>query len=537
MPEPLAMTRETPFRALADLCHKLEATSGRLEKRRLVAEFLRGLPPAEVAAAVLLVTGRIFPESEASVLNVGWATLRGALEGPRQLSLSAHGDLTIPEVQRAFQRLAAIAGRDSVAQRRRVLATLLGRANEGERDILLRNIGGEMRIGVNEGVMVEALADASGADPNAVRRALMFSGDLGRVASVALALGEGGLRTIAFELLHPIKPMMAEMAESIAEVLEEHGGSSAFEYKFDGARIQIHRRGEGVSVFSRRLTDVTQALPEIVALARGFGPQAYLLEGEVVAVDRNGRVQPFQELMRRFRRVHGIQETMQELPLRLHLFDLLYLEDRSLIDVPYAERWELLQAHFPEEFLAKRLLTGNPEEANAFLKEALEAGHEGLMAKDPKAPYTPGKRGKKWFKIKKADLLDVVVTAGEWGHGRRQGWLSNYHLAVRDDEGNQYMVGKTFKGLTDEEFRWMTERLLSLRTSEHPYTVYVKPSLVVEVAYSDIQRSPHYNSGFALRFARIRRIREDKGPGDADTLERLRLLYQKQFEPAVKPAA
>jgi DNA ligase-1 len=521
------MEVETPFKDLVALCHRLQATSSRLEKRRLIGEFLRRLASGEVAPAVLLITGRIFPEARSEALNVGWATLQRALAGPRQATLLQR-DLSILEVQRAFQMVAEVSGRDSVAQRRRLLATLLGQADEGEQDILLRNIFGEMRIGVNEGVMAEAIADAAGVPQDLVREALMFSGDLGRVASVALTGGRGGLEAIKLQLFRPVKPMLAEMAEDVAEALQEHGGASAFEYKFDGARIQIHRRREEVKIFSRRLSDVTESLPEVVAVAKAFRPESFLVEGEVVAVDHRGRVQPFQDLMRRFRRVHGVDEAMRDLPLRLHLFDLLYLEGQTLIGRPYRDRWSLLEANFPAEGLAKRLITADVQEAASFLQEALAVGHEGLMAKDPSAPYTPGKRGKRWFKIKKAEFLDVIITAAEWGHGRRRGWLSNYHLAVGDAEGKLYMVGKTFKGLTDAEFRWMTEKLVSLKVSEDRHAVYVKPEVVVEVAYSDVQRSPHYDSGFALRFARIKRIREDKGPADIDTLERLRILYGRQ---------
>lgn len=520
----------TPFRELAQLCRRLEATPSRLEKFRLIGEFLRRLPPAEVAPAVLLITGTIFPERDSLALNVGWATLRTALEGPRQAML-VPSDLTIGEVRNLFLRLASIQGRDSVAARRRLLSATLGRATEEERDILLRNIFGEMRIGVNEGVMVEAIAHATGIHPEVVRRALLFTGDLGYVASVAMGEGEAALRAIPLRLMQPLKPMMAEMAESLAQALEEHGDTTALEYKFDGARIQIHRRGEEVRIFSRRLTEVTHSLPEIVALARTFPAEEFILEGEVVAVDERGRPQPFQELMRRFRRVHGVEEAMGELPVRLYLFDILYLKGRMLIDLPYTERWEHLNASVPAPYLAPRKITSSAEEANAFLKAAFDEGHEGLMAKDPKSSYLPGKRGKRWFKVKKADFLDVVITAAEWGHGRRQGWLSNYHLAVRDDGGRLYMVGKTFKGLTDAERDWMTAKLLALKTRSDDYAVYVKPSVVVEVAYSDIQRSPHYDSGFALRFARIKHIREDKGVEDVDTLDRLRTLYQRQLSP------
>jgi len=519
---------ETPFEALAELTRKLESTTKRLEKRRLIAEFLRSLPREEVGPAVLIAIGRIFPEADQKALNVGWATLEKALETTRQARLDAR-PLTIRDVRRAFDGIAAASGTDSVRARRRLLASLLGQASEGEREVLLKSIFGEMRIGVNEGVMLEGIADAAGVDPDLVRSAHMFLGDLGRVAEVALSEGTSGLAAFGVRLLSPVKPMMAEMADDIDAVLEEHGGTTAVEFKFDGARIQVHRKGEAVRVFSRRLTDVTESVPEIVEIARGLHADSFLLEGEVVAVDASGRPLPFQDLMRRFRRVHEIEALRKEIPLKLYLFDLLYLNGRSLMSSAYVERWAALERIVPPEILAKRMITSSRTEIESFLKEALEAGHEGLMAKQLDSPYTVGKRGKRWFKIKPADTLDAGILAAEWGHGRRQGTLSNYWLGVRDGERWQ-MIGKTFKGLTDQERLDLMDRLIALKTREEPWVVHVRPEVVVEIAYNEIQRSPHYESGFALRFARVARIRDDKEPGEADTYARLKELYAKQFE-------
>jgi DNA ligase-1 len=328
-----------------------------------------------------------------------------------------------------------------------------------------------------------------------------------------------------------MKPMLAEMGDDLDEVLAEHGGQTAIEYKLDGARIQIHRRGDAVRIFSRRLSDVTSSLPEIEAIARSLPASEFLLEGEVVAVDANGKPLPFQDLMRRFRRVHGIEAAQEEIPLKLYLFDLLHMDGRTLIDEPYRVRWERLEALVPQEYLTARRIVTRKEEIESFLKDALVAGHEGLMAKALDSTYSVGKRGKKWFKIKPADRLDMAITAAEWGSGRREGWLSNYWLAVRDEaNGTFQMIGKTFKGLTDSEFKAMTELLRGLATSEERWGFHVRPEVVVEVAYNEIQRSPHYPSGFALRFARIVRIRDDKGPDDVDTYARLKELYAKQFE-------
>jgi len=526
---------ETPFSAIAKICKELEGTTKRLEKRQIIANFLRRIKREEIAPAVLLIIGEIFPETESKALDVGWSTLQKAFGRGRQATL-VQKPLTILEVKRFFGEIASASGKDSMAIKRHLLESMLGQASLEEQDIILKNISGEMRHGVSEGVMLEGIAHASGLDLELTRRAHMLSGDIGKVAFLALSEGKEGLERIGVELFTPVKPMMAQMGEDLAQALREHGGRTALEYKFDGARIQIHKKDEETKIFSRRLTDVTESLPDIVALSKKFQVENAILEGEVIAVDEWGRPRPFKELMRRFRRVHDVEDVRKELPLRLYLFDILYLNGTSLINEPYEKRWNLLSQLFPPELLADRIVVSDAPAGEDFLKSALEKGHEGLMAKELTSHYNPGMRGKKWLKIKPADFLDVVIIAAEWGHGRREGWLSNYHLAVFDEETNSFqMIGKTFKGLTDKEFEEMTERLLEIKISEDRYTVYVLPQIVVEVAYNEIQRSPHYDSGFALRFARITKIREDKGPREADTMERLRFLYTKQFIRKGKP--
>lgn len=521
---------ETPFSTIADLAAKLGATTKRLEKRRMLADTLRSLRPDEIPAAALLIVGKIFPEAEQKALNVGWRTLSKALGETRQSTL-VPDPLTILEVQRTFEAIAATAGKDSVAKKRRLLESLFGRATSVEREWLLRSMFVDMRIGVNDGVLLEALADAAGVDGDLVRLAHMFTGDLGRIAAIAVLDGEPGLRALSLRLFTPVKPMMAEMASDLQDVLDEHGGETALEHKFDGARIQIHKRGDDVRVFSRRLTDVTESVPEVLEIARRIPAKEVLVEGEVVALDGAGRPRPFQDLMRRFRRVHDIEALRREIPLRLYLFDIVYKDSETLIGRPYRERWDLLASLTPPDVLAKRIVARSVPEIEAFLKEALDAGHEGLMAKALDSDYAPGKRGKKWFKIKPVETLDCAIVAAEWGHGRRVGTLSNVHLAVRGGPtGDWAMIGKTFKGLTDAERLAMTERLRGLKISEDQWTVHVRPEILVEIAYNEIQRSPRYPSGFALRFARITRVRDDKGPADADTYERLQALYGKQFE-------
>jgi DNA ligase-1 len=519
----------TPFSDLASLCRSLEATTKRKEKTRLLANFLHRLDPDEVAPAVLLTVGQVFPEFDARVLEVGYVMVKKALEGSRQTTLLEE-PLTITHVYGTMGEIAGASGPGSRRTKETLLKGLISKANREEAEVLIRILFGEMRIGVNEGMMLEGIAEASGIDLKLIRRSLMVTGNLGEVARAAIEKGEDGLRGFGVTLFVPLKPMLAVMSYDIEEVLEEHGGKTAFEFKFDGARIQIHRRDDEIRVYSRRLTDVTESLPDVVGLVEErINSKEAILEGEAVAVGSGGRPLPFQDLMRRFTRVHDVGEMVERIPLRLHLFDVLFLEGRALIDEPYEGRWGALERICPPDLLAERIVTDDVADAEEFLRRAMEAGHEGLMAKRLDSVYSPGVRGKGWFKIKPVETLDLVVTAAEWGYGRRTGWLSNYHLAARDGEGYA-MLGRTFKGLTDEEFGWMTSRLQELKVEETESTVHVRPELVVEVDFNEIQRSPHYESGFALRFARIKRIRTDKGPWEADTLDLVRELYEKQFQ-------
>jgi DNA ligase-1 len=517
----------TPFAALCDSVAKLEKTSSRLEKRRIAAEFLKSLRPDEVEAGALLIIGRVFPDADARSLNVGWATLQRVLEALPPVVASV--PLSLLEVYRTFERVAATSGPDSQRARQDELAALLGRATEGERSVLMRVISGEMRTGASEGLMLEAIAEASGTKAASVRAASLFAGDVGSLARIALVEGEAALSALSVKLLEPVRPMLAELGESPAGVLAEHGGETAVEFKLDGVRIQLHRSGEEVKIFSRRLTEMTRSIPEIVEWARTVPAQSFLAEGEVVAVDAQGRPRPFQEVMRRMTRVHDIDASRKEIPLELRLFDLLWLDGQSLLGAPYRERWAALEALVPEERRVPRLVTSDAAEIEAFLARAMALGHEGLMAKDLSAPYAVGKRGKRWLKLKPAETLDVALLAAEWGHGRRQGTLSNYWLGVRHGEEWE-MLGKTFKGLTDAERLQVMERLLAAKVSETDWVVHVRPEVIVEVTYNEIQKSPRYTSGFSLRFARVTRIRDDKGPADADTYERVESLYQRQFE-------
>jgi DNA ligase-1 len=511
----------TPFSAFAALCRQLEQRRGRLDKLRLVADFLRAVEPGEVGTAVVFLTGRAFASSDARVLGVrGLPRVRGEAAGP---------PLSLGDVAAAFADVAAASGAGSRQARDRVLAALAARATNDEAEFIARIIGGEMRTGVSDGLVLEAIGAASGADLATARRAALFLGDLAAVATLARQGGAAALGASAPRPFVPLLPMLAEIGTDFAQIIAGHGGATALEFKYDGARIQLHGDGERVGIWTRRLSDVTRSLPDVVEIARrDLRGTPFILDGEVLALDASGRPLPFQELMRRFRRVHGVEALAREMPLSLHFFDCLMRDGRSLIDEPYERRWEALASVTSGRYLAERAIARTAHDAQAFHARAVAAGHEGVMAKDLASAYEPGGRGRRWYKIKAAETVDCVIVAADRGSGRRQGWLSNYHLAVQDGEAFAE-VGKTFKGLTDVQFAEMTERLRALAVADDGYTVRVRPEVVVEVTYNEIQKSPTYPSGLALRFARISRVRDDKGPGQITSLDELRALYERQF--------
>ena len=530
---------------LSELCARLRASPGRLNKLALLADYLRALPPDSVATAVAFLTGRAFPRSDPRVLGVRWlpapdeipmtartsaADQSAAGEGtPSGGAPAGTASLTLQDVAEAFAGIADASGAGSRRVRDDLLRALASRATAEERETLQRIIVGELRTGVSDGLVLEAIARAFGAPLESTRRAVLRLGDLSAVAALAARDGAAALTAASVQPGVPLLPMLAQIAEDFDEVLEAHGGTSALEYKYDGARIQLHREGERVWIFTRRLSDVTRSLPDVVEMAqRELANAPLILDGEVLALDTAGRPLPFQELMRRFRRVHEVERLVGEMPLTLYFFDCLMIGGRSLLDEPYERRWEALSAVTGGRHLAERVLVSSVEAARQFRDRALAAGHEGVVAKDLRSTYEPGGRGKRWFKLKVPETVDCVIIAVDRGSGRRSGWLSNYHLAVRD--GDTFAdVGKTFKGFTDRQFVEMTERLWGLAASDDGYTVRVRPEVVVEVAYNEIQKSPTYRSGMALRFARITRVRDDKAPGDATTLDELRELYERQF--------
>jgi DNA ligase-1 len=517
------------FFDFASLCYELEKTSSRLAKIAAAADYLSRLEPDEIRPGVAFLSGRPFPVSDPRTLDIGPGAFSHAAEVP-QNETSVLPPLKIRDVADSFAQIAEATGKGSRGQKYTRLRELVEMASAHERPILFRLLHNELRIGLHDGLIQEAIARASGSEIKTVRRAALFLSDLAEVASIALTECAAGLQQVDIKLFVPLLPMLSELSQDFDEIFQAHNGKTALEYKYDGARVQIHKDREQTRIWSRRLTEVTQSLPEIADIARNqLKGDSFILDAEVVATGSDGRPFPFQELMRRFRRVHDIETAAGEIPLSLYLFDCLYLNGQSLIDEPYEARWQKLSEISGGRHLASRKIAGEKNEAESFLNESISAGHEGLMAKALSSAYMPGNRGKLWFKVKPAETIDCVILAADRGSGRRRGWLSNYHLAVADNAGGYAPVGKTFKGLTDKQFVEMTARLQALQLGDDGYTVAVRPEVVVEVTYNEIQHSPQYSSGFALRFARITRIREDKGPGQITTLAELQSLYERQF--------
>ena len=496
---------------------RVAQTGGRLAKIELLAALLQRAAPEEVATAIAFLSG----SPRQGRIGVGYAALAAA----RNPGAPPRGSLELGDVDALLDHLAHTAGKGSSAAKARLLGDLFARATSEEQEFLFRLLIGELRQGALEGLVTEAVARAAGLDPGLVRRATMLAGDLGAVARAALSAA--GLGQFQVELFRPVQPMLAQAADDVADALTQLG-EAAFEFKLDGARIQVHKAGDEVRVFSRQLNDVTVAVPEVVEATRGLPVRDTILDGEAIALRPDGRPRPFQVTMRRFGRKLDVDRLRAELPLALFWFDILYADGSPLLDEPYARRLAALEELVPAARRVSRIVTADPREAAAFYERALAAGHEGLMAKALDARYDAGARGAAWLKIKPAQTLDLVVLAAEWGHGRRRGRLSNIHLGARDpDTGSYVMLGKTFKGMTDEMLAWQTTKLLELETTRDQYTVYVRPDLVVEVAFNDIQASPQYPGGLALRFARVKRYRPDKTAELADTIATVRALHRR----------
>jgi DNA ligase-1 len=496
--------------------------SGRLEKTRRLAAFLTKVPPDEIEIAVAFLAG----SPAQGRIGLGGSVISQAVRAsPAPGSVAT---LQLSDVHEALGAIARIGGAGSSRARLSHLASLFGRTTGPERDFLIRLLFGELRQGALEGVLVDAIARASATPVATIRQAAMTSGNLTTVARVALTEGALALSRFVIQVFRAVQPMLAESAATVDEAMTDLG-QAMLEFKLDGARIQVHKQGRDIRVFSRNLRDVTTAVPEVVEAAELLPAEELIVDGEVLALDQDKRPLPFQETMRRFGRKLDIERLRSELPLTPVFFDCLYQNGESLLDMPLTERRKRLES-VAARMVVPHLVTSVPSEAEAFMNESVSRGHEGIMAKALDGTYVAGSRGRSWLKVKVVRTLDLVVLAAEWGHGRRTGKLSNLHLGARDPESNGFvMLGKTFKGLTDEMLEWQTRALLELETHRDAYTVYVRPELVVEVAFNDVQESPQYPGRVALRFARVKAFRQDKSAAEADTLDAVRAIHGGQF--------
>ena len=504
----------TLLRDLVETSSAVGGTTSRSEKVERLATMLRRLEPAEAPIAAAYLSGQLRQRQ----IGVGYASMRDLPE-PAPVS-----SLALMEVDAALDAVGRVTGRDSQAERRRQLLALFGRATRTEQDFLVRLIVGELRQGALEGVMLDALARALGTPITDVRRAVMLCGDLGAVAEAGLREGPAGLNRFRLHVGQPLQPMLAQSAISIHEALARIS-PAAIEWKLDGARVQLHVSGDEVRVFTRSLDDITSRVPELVEMARSLRVASIVLDGEALALKEDGRPRPFQVSASRLGSHIDVQRLQASLPLSPFVFDILHLNGEDLVDRTVAERYAVLADTVPERWRVPRIVTSDIAEAEAFLRQTVATGHEGVMVKALDSRYEAGRRGAGWVKVKPVHTLDLVILGVEWGHGRRQGWLSNLHLGARDPTSGQFvMLGKTFKGLTDAMLTWQTQKLLELETHRDRWTVYVRPELVVEVAFDTVQRSPRYPGGVTLRFARVVRYRPDKRPEEADTIETVRAL-------------
>jgi len=514
----------TSLASLVETSERVGANAARLVKVRELAQLLKSLEPGEIPIGVQYLSGEL-PQGR---IGIGYGLLRGASADPPAITPS----LSLLEVDRRIAAVATDRGTGSSERRAAALRELLAQATTGERSFLMRLLLGELRQGALAGVMVDAIAAAAELPVGEVRRAMMYAPDIGAVAEAALREGSAGLAQFQIETLKPIAPMLAQTAADPADALRQLGGEAAFEWKMDGARIQAHKAGGTVRVFTRNLNEVGGAIPEVVEQLRALPAEDLILDGEAIAFDSGNRPHPFQVTMRRFGRKLDVERMRAELPIRAFFFDCLRLEGASLADRPTRERHESLARTLPEALRVPRLVTTSSAEAQAFYDAAISAGHEGVMAKSLDAPYEAGNRGASWLKIKRVHTLDLVVLGAEWGHGRRTGKLSNLHLGAFDaDTGEWVMLGKTFKGLTDAMLEWQTKELLARETHREGITVFVRPDLVVEIAFNDLQASPRYRGGLALRLARVKRYRDDKTAEQADTMATVRRIYDASSSP------
>jgi DNA ligase-1 len=509
----------TALRDLAEASRELADLRGRRQKVERIAALLRGCGSADVATVARWMTG----ETGLTPLGIGPAQVAAAVEvGPAPMPT-----LTVAAAADELAALCGIRGAGSKRMKAERLARLFSLATSAEQRFLARLLLAELRHGALIGLVVEAVAAAFELPLATVRRAQMLSGDCGEVVAIARRDGRAGIDAMQLRLFRPLQPMLAQPADGVTEALNALG-RPLLEFKLDGARVQVHKQADEVRVFSRQGNDVTRAVPEIVEQIGALPLTDLVLDGETLSVGGDGQPRPFQTTMRRFGRHQDDQDLRAQLPLQTFYFDCLRLDGETLIDRDTLTRRAALVAVVPAPSLMPAIETCDVDEAQSFLARALAAGHEGLMAKSTEAPYAAGGRGSHWLKIKQVHTLDLVVLAAEWGSGRRQGWLSNLHLGARSDDGF-VMLGKTFKGLTDERLAWQTEQLLRRATHRAGGLVEVRPELVVEIAFNELQRSRQYPAGLALRFARVRGYRHDKSATEADHIDSVRALFARQI--------
>ena len=507
------------FAALVATSAEVGGRSGRLDKIGLLADLLGRLSPDEIEIAAAFLTG----SPRQGRIGVGWSVIRAASDVPA----ASAPTLELGEVDRALARTAVASGAGSAGAKTEILRQLFSRTTEAERDFLIRLLFGELRQGALEGVLLDAVGRASHIPAASIPRAAIFAGALGPVARAALVGGEAALTRFMLQPFQPVQPMLADSADDVEAALAELGDAS-LEYKLDGARIQVHKADGEVRVYSRSLRDVTIAVPEIVAATQALAPRTLVLDGEAIALRADRTPHPFQTTMRRFGRRLDVERLRAELPITPFFFDVLLADGQLVVDEPQSRRVALLDAIVPRDYAVPRLRTSSADEATRFTEAAVAAGHEGVMAKSPEGLYAAGRRGSAWLKVKRARTLDLVVLAAEWGHGRRHGTLSNLHLGARDAErGGFVMLGKTFKGMTDEMLAWQTTRLLELEVARDAYVVHVRPELVVEIAFNEIQESAQYPGRLALRFARVKRYRTDKSASESDTFASVQSIYSR----------
>jgi len=505
---------------VVDASQRVGEVSSRRAKTAHIADLLRRLAREEIAIGVAYLSG-VTPQGRT---GIGYALIRDA--SPAQSA--ADPSLTLLDVDRTLEAIANASGPGSGKERLALLSELFARATAREREFLARLILGELRQGALEGLMIEAVAAAAGIDADRVRRAAMVSGGITAVAASAIADGASALDRYRIALFQPLAPMLAQPADDIEDAMARIG-TAALEWKLDGARVQVHKDGSEMRIYSRTGNDVTLAAPEIVAAVESAGARKLILDGEAIALRPDGAPYPFQETMSRFGRVQDIEAMRAKMPLSVFFFDCLRRDDTDLVSHSAAQRFESMAAALPAGLLTPRLVTGDIGAAQAFYDDAVGRGHEGVMVKALAAAYDPGARSASWLKVKRSHTLDLVVLAAEWGHGRRRGYLSNLHLGALDPATGQYvMLGKTFKGMTDAMLAWQTEALQARETTRDDWTVYVRPELVVEVTFNDLQASPRYPGGLALRFARVKGYRPDKSAADADTMDAVRSIYAAQ---------